>query len=156
MIFEEIKVRYRFFFLKPYSEIYTLQVFKNLSLQFVLFYGDWSREKYLMVKEVVLCQLQEGFFSLQKQHGRHIEKSKELPWTQLQGNETSVKSLQGKENKFLRFEIWLQAKKLDSSQGLLSFPNPFTMLGEVCSESRLTYSLQWIMHSLDPLFKIWD
>lgn len=100
--------------------------------------------------------LQEGFSSLQKQHRRHAEKSKELPWTQLQGDENSVKPLQGKENQFLRFEVWLQAKKLDSSQGWLSFPNALTMLEEACRESRLTYSLRWIMRSLDPVLKIWD
>lgn len=65
-----------------------------------------------------------------------------------------MKPLQGKENQFLRFEVWLQAKKLDSSQGLLSFPNPLAVLGEVCRERRLTYSLQWIMQSLDPVLKI--
>lgn len=67
-----------------------------------------------------------------------------------------MEPLQGKENQFLRFEVWLQAKKLDSSQGLLSFPNPLTMLGEVCKESNLTYSLQWIIQSLDPVLKISD
>lgn len=97
-----------------------------------------------------------GFSSLQEQHRSHAQKSKELPWTQLQGNGNCVKSLQGKENQFLRLEVWSQAKKLDSVQGLLSFPNPLTMLGEVCRGSRLTYGLQWIMHSLDSVLEIWD
>lgn len=107
-----------------------------------------------MVKEVVFCLLREGFFLTSEAAQESCTEKQRIALNTTAGQWQLCKTFARKENQFLRFEVWSQAKKLDSAQGLLSFPNPLTMLGEFCRESRLTYGLQWIMHSLDSVLKV--